>query len=463
MSNFSSKYLNNNNILKNAYIGFEFEFYTKKEIPYYNLLEKLNNEFREFNISVQGIRKYHPDTKPTETKFIITPDTSGGANMVELITGKLEYSFARIILLKTLKFIQINGYTTDRSSIHINLSFNGDDIYKSIDKVNKLKMILNVDEDLIYKYFPTRKESYYAKSVKKIIPFKQFNYSNDAVNILQSNLELPDDDRYYGINFTVLQEGRLEFRYLGGESYEKKTSEILDLMDYFIVLSWNCINDQFNQDDIEKLEEYLNYNINIYKNFNNLDNFIGNFPTITLEIDRQSSLQLVSVYYGDIYSELYELITNTFNLSDCIINYDTTNQKLEIIDANIKSIFKILNWVFVDCTINSGIYEKCDFISCIINNSNIHNCNIIDTDAFNSKIVDTNTDELCKLTSCYVNGGVMNGDMPDGILRLTKVGENGIIGDEVKIVDEINDFFGVYNKPDENIKKIPNTGNKKIW
>lgn len=53
--------------------------------------------------------------------------------------------------------------------------------------------------------------------------------------------------------------------------------------------------------------------------------------------------------------------------------------------------------------------------------------------------------------------------MPDGILRLTKVGENGIIGDEVKIVDEINDFFGVYNKPDENIKKIPNTGNKKIW
>ena len=143
-------------------------------------------------------------------------------------------------------------------------------------------MILNIDEDLIYKYFPNRKNSFYAKSVKNIIPFKQFNYSNDGVKILQSNLELPDNDRYYGINFTVLKDGRLEFRYLGGENYEKKTSEILELVDYFIIQSWNSINEPFTMEDSDKLQEYLNKNINNYKNFNKLDSFIGNFPTINV-------------------------------------------------------------------------------------------------------------------------------------------------------------------------------------
>ena len=124
MKKFSSKYLNETNKLKYAYVGFEFEFYSKGDIPYYKLLEKLNNTFREYGITVQGIRKYHPTTKPTEKNFILTPDNSGGMSMVELITGKLNYVYARSILLKCLKFIQEYGYTNDRSSIHINLSFN---------------------------------------------------------------------------------------------------------------------------------------------------------------------------------------------------------------------------------------------------------------------------------------------------------------------------------------------------
>jgi hypothetical protein len=466
MSIFSAKYLNDISILKNAYVGFEFEFYSKNTIPYYKLIEKLNNYYRDLGISVQGIRKYHPDTKPSEKNFILTPDFSGGMNLCELITGKMEYNYARTILLKTLKFIQENGYTTDRSSVHINISFNENVPEKAIEQVNKLKLILNIDEDLIYKYFPNRKESFYAKSVKRIIPFKQFDYSTDGLRILQSNLELPDDDRYYGVNFIVLKDGRLEFRYIGDVDYEKKPSEILELMDYFIVLTWKCINENLTDDDVDNLQDYLNDNINVYKNFNKLDSFIGNFPTIQLEVDKNSSLLIVNVYYGDIYDELYDLVSNTFNLSNCIINYSTSNKKFEVVDANIKSVFKIKGWTFIDSTIAGGDFENCEFISCSINNSHLSDCEIKDCDSFNCKLMNTNVDNMSELNLCYVHGGLIDGNMKSGVLRLAKIGQNGEIGDEVKIVSDTDDYFGIIKQTEEEpIKKplISDMGNKKVW
>jgi hypothetical protein len=458
MSDFSSKYLNDFNILKNAFIGFEFEFFTNQNISYYKLLEKLNNSFRELNIQVQGFRKYHPETKPTETNYLITPDFSGGSSMVELITGKIKYNFARIVLLKSLQLIKEIGYTNEKCSIHINISFDDNKEGKTIDKVNRLKLILNVDEEHIYKFFPERRDNYYAKSVKRIIPFKQFNYASDALNILQSSLELPDNDRYYGINFMVLSDGRLEFRYIGHTDYEKKTNEILQLMDYFIILSWNCIDEVLTDDDIDELEDYLSKNINVYKNFNNLDNFIGNFPTINLEIDRMSSLSILNVHYNDLFDDLYDLISNTFNLNNCTINYDTDKKEFELVDATVTGIFDVNNWTIIDSTINGGVFNNCKFINCTINNTMINSSQMLATDAFKCKIKNSNVDNQCMISMSFFYGGIMNGEMPDGILRLAKVGETGIIGDDVKIVSDNDDFFGItsqnnYEEKEKNTKK----------
>jgi hypothetical protein len=471
MSNFSSKYLNDFNILKNAFIGFEFEFFTKDNISYYKLLEKLNNSFRELNIQVQGFRKYHPETKPTNNNYLITPDFSGGSSMVEFITSKIKYSFARIVLLKSLEFIRENGYTNEKCSLHINISFDDNPDGKTIDKVNRLKLILNVDEELIYKYFPERKDNYYAKSIKRIIPFKQFNYATDGLNILQSSLELPDNDRYYGINFMVLSDGRLEYRYIGHNDYEKKTNEILQLMDYFIVLTWNCINEPLTDDDLDELEEYLGKNINVYKNFNSLDNFIGSFPTINLEVDRSSSMTTITVHYGDIYNELYDLISNTFNLNNCTINYNTDTKELELVDSTMTGIFDISNWTIIDSTINGGVFDHCKFINCTINNSMIKNSEICITDVFNCKVSTSTADSETLISMSFFYGGIMNGEMPDGILRMSKVGETGVIGDEVKVVSDNDDFFGItsqnnYDEKDKGAKKgilIDTTKKGKTW
>ena len=49
MKKFSEKYINNWDILQNAVVGFEFEFYADKS--YYKLLEHLNNVLNPIKIS----------------------------------------------------------------------------------------------------------------------------------------------------------------------------------------------------------------------------------------------------------------------------------------------------------------------------------------------------------------------------------------------------------------------------
>ena len=255
MKIYSSEYITDFDKLKHSIIGFEFEFYTDRS--YYKLLELFNNELSP--IKTHGFRKYHSNFKPDENNFKLEPDLSGGNSMCELITGPLPYVNSKIILLKILRVLDKYAKTDEKCSIHINISFEDTDDGKVLDNLNQLKLILETDEDHIYNYFPERKNNIYAKSVKTLIPFKEFNFSTNALDIVQTNIQLPDT-KYYGINFKPAENiettgQRLEWRYIGGLNYHKKTADILSLMDYFISLTWNCLDEKLDEEDQEKLQD----------------------------------------------------------------------------------------------------------------------------------------------------------------------------------------------------------------
>jgi len=437
MKKYTDKYINSFDILKYAKIGFEFEFFSER--PFFKLLELFN---RELNVKVSGYRVYHSSFDPTETHWKIEPDLSLGSSGIELITGPIPYVNAKVYLLKVLKILQRPEFKTDdKCSFHINISFDKDISPKILDQLNRLKLILNVDEDFVYKYFPDRKSCFYAKSVKKIIPFKSYDFSNNATDLLANSLELPDT-KYYGINFLNIFEGRLEFRYIGGIDYEKKSGEILDLLDYFIQLTWDCTDEELDEDDINELTNYLSNNINQFKNFSKLENFIAQFPSIMLQVDMSNDMMILKTYYEQIYEELYKIITNIYNLNNCIINYDSENQKIEIIDANFKTIFDLKKLEIIDCIIDGGSFSNCNFINCEIKNAHLNNCEIIMTDVYKSKIESSKIEVDSILHDCYVFNCLMNGHMKGGIFRSGKVGEDAILDSDVKIVTNINNYFG---------------------
>jgi hypothetical protein len=445
MRKYSDKFLNQTNKLKNAKVGMEFEFYMK-DISYYKTLELLNKVLNP--VKVWGFRQYHSNFTPDENNFKIEPDLSGGSNMVELVTGPLNFYDSKYYLIKILKFIQNWGYTNDKSSIHFNISF--DDEEMDLNDLNILKLILNIDEEEIYRAFPNRKGNVYAKSVKNIIPYKEYDFFNIPISTIKNNIRIPND-KYYGVNFLNILENkekqRLEFRYIGGKDYEKNIGQVIYFMERFIINSYDSIDVGFNDVDIIKLEEYLEDNIKKYKNLSNYDNFIVEFPGIQIQIDQVSNYDIISSFYNKVFSKIFSLIDTTEELKECIINYVTRTQTLEVVDASIKTSATIKGIEFINCDVE-GIFDDCFFLNTDVSNSQITKSGIQNSDVINSKVLNCNVDGST-LENCYFQEGYLNGEMRGGIYRSGKLGPYAQMDSEVKIVTDYENFFDTRFDPDE--------------
>ena len=458
MKKFSEYFINYSNILQHAIVGFEFEFYT--EIPYYKLLELFNVELSP--IKMHGFRKYHSSFTPDAMNFKIEPDLSGGVRMIEVISGPMPYPDCKIVLLKILKILQNVAMTDEKCSLHINISFDKNS-EKGIEKLIPIKLILDIDEDNIYEIFPNRENNYYAKSVKRLIPFKGYTQTNGIIELVIANLELPNT-KYYGINIKEYTRGWLEYRYIGGTDYQFKTKEILYLLDYFILLTWNNIDKEIDDVDKEKILDYLNLNISNFKRFLTYEDFISEYPSIKIEVDKDDNVIILKSYYDKIYNSLYELLMNTYNLNDAIINYDTETQKIEVIDTLVKGIFDLKYLHFIQCSIVDGTYYKSTFYDGDIKNSHLESCVIKNCEVFNCKITDCDIDSNTTLENVYFYGGVMDGEMLSGVMRGGTLGPNAVIGDGVKLITDDDNYFGTTTKGDiiktENPKNFKN--NKKF-
>lgn len=447
MKKYTEKYIKDYNLLGKSIVGMEFEFFMK-DLSYYKTLEILNQYLAP--VEVHGFREYHPDFKPTKDMWILTPDLSGGQNMVEVVTGPMDYFTSKHYLVKMLKFIQEYGYTTDKSSIHYNISFN-EESEKNLNDLNTLKLILTVDEDEIYRVYPSRKGNVYAKTVKKMIPYKEYDFNNIPIDVVKHNLRLPND-KYYGINLLHTtknkEDQRLEFRYIGGKDYEKNIGQVLYFLDRFVIDVYNSIDVDFNDEDINKLEEYLDKNISNFKSFSKYDNFLVEFPTIHLQIDQNYGYDVVNAYYPKIYNKIFNLIDSTSDLKDCIINYVTTLQKIEIIDGNIKPNFNLKDFDFINCNISDGIFENCNIVNSKIINSQTIKCHIDGSEIKGSKLLNSSV-ESSHIKDSFFMGGYLNCDMEGGVFRSGKLGPFSHISSSTKIVSETDNFFNTKFDSDE--------------
>jgi hypothetical protein len=447
MRKYSEKFIHEYNKLSKSIIGFEFEFYMK-DLSFYKTLEILNKELSP--IRIHGFRQYHSNFVVDAKNFKIEPDLSGGTNMVELITGPLPYNDSKYYLIKILKFIQDYGYTNDKCSIHFNLSFRGD---KDLNDLNILKLILNTDEDEIYRFYPSRKDNIYAKSVKKIIPYKEFDFFNIPIDSVKNMVRIPSD-KYFGINFSNINKSkekqRIEYRYIGGKDYEKNVGNIIYFLDRFVLDTHNSIDVGFNSSDADKLEKYLESNINKLKSFSKYENFLVEYPKISIQIDQNNMYELVNSYFTRFYKKIWDFIDSCDDIGDCIINYVTSTQTLEIVDSNLKLNSTIKGINLINCTISSGIIENSSLYGCEITNSHIANSKIENSNISNSKVFQTRV-EFSELKNCYFEGGVMNSDMVGGVWRSGELGPFASLSPDTKIVDDFNNFFDT--KFDSNVDK----------
>ena len=406
--------INNSKILENALIGVEFEFYSNKSID--DTAKELASLLGK-KIRVES--KAHSDFEVTRDEFKIEPDMSGGEKLMELVTGAQPYHSGRMMIIKVCKWIEENGYTNDRSSIHLNLSFDTNKIENKhrISKMNVLKFILDFKESQVFKFFPERKDSAYAKSIKFILP-KSDTYFFDGLNITPSNFTFPDS-KYYGVNFEKRHKNYLEFRYLGGADWEKKTSKILQMLELFISQLWDSTSTtSFTPLNAIELRKILSKNEKIIKSrsdWRNIDK--GWNGKVKLTVDLKDNEKIIDLHWPNIRERVLTLFTHG-ELNAGHINYDSDNGTIQVEGGNLPYCVDLRGYEFVRCFLR-GEFTECDFFSCDVNGSDIHSSNFYQSSQVNSsKLESSYVHQTCVLKDCYIYGsGMMKGKMEGGIFR----------------------------------------------
>ena len=405
--------LNDSKILQNALVGVEFEFYSNIEIKE---TAKQLSELIGKKIRVET--KAHSDFEVTQDEFKIEPDMSGGVKLMELVTGALPYFSARLMIIKVCDWIDKNGYTNDRSSIHLNLSFDTSKIENKyrISKMNVLKFILDFNEDQVFKFFPTREDSAYAKSIKFVLP-KENTHFFDGKHINQQNFIYPDS-KYYGINFDKRHKNYLEFRYVGGKDWQKKTSTILHLVDRFLVQLWNSTEStQFTELNAIELKKIISKNQRIIDARGNWKSIEKNWNNIELMVDLKKDPRIIDLYWPDIKNRVMLLFTHG-DLSKGLINYDTDTGKVQVKNGKLEYCVELAGYDFIDSFIR-GELSYCDIFSCDVSGSDISFCNFYgSTQITSSKIKSSYVNNSCVVDDGYIYGdGVFKGTMNGGIFR----------------------------------------------
>lgn len=423
-------------ILNASQIGIEFEFYSNLE------LEETQKSISELvNRKIKLEDKAHSDFQPSADVFKMEPDMSGGKGLIELVTGPMPYRNARIVIQKMLRWIERNGYTNDRASIHLNMSFNPDYLVDKnmVQHMSVLKFILEFDEARVYKYFPNRKDSTYAKSIKWIMPKHEAFYYNE--NLISSDNFTFANTKYYGINFEKAQKNYLEFRYLGGKDYEKRTDDILHLADGFIMSVFkSCFNPKFTPENKIELKRILEKNkplMEMLKDYKAVNKY---WKKINILVDLTDNEQVIEVQWNRFKHKVLALLAHG-GMEEGIINYDSDYGMVQVKGGKFKTAYLLDGFEFIDCELsgnieNSAIYGGIVDGAQIIRSQLYKGCEVKD-----SKVESSYVHGSCQLTNCFVFGrdGIFKGRMIGGIFREGGIGPHARFDDtEIVVSTKIN-------------------------
>lgn len=418
-------------LLNSALVGVEFEFYSNLELKE---TQKSLSELLGRKIQLED--KAHSDFQPDDKVFKMEPDMSGGKGLIELVTGAMPYRNTRIVIIKMLNWIKENGYTNDRASIHLNVSFDNQYLEDPtmISKMNTLKFILEFDEARIYKFFPNRENSTYAKSIKWIMP-KREAYWFDEDHIEPNNFKFADT-KYYGINFSKKEKNYLEFRYLGGENYHEKKEAILHLLDRFILQVWNSCNDpRFTPENRIELKRILNKNLPLVEMLRDYKKLNKYWPKINLLVDLQDNDQIIKVQWDRIKERVLNLIVDG-SLEAGTINYDSDYSTIQVKDGVMNTAYNIDGFEFIDCEIRGNVMNA-SIYGGTVEGSMLTRCNVYQgAELKDSKVESCYIHGSITATNCFVFGrdGIFKGKMVGGIYREGFLGKEARIDDTTEVV-----------------------------
>ena len=442
-------------VFNNTSMGFVFEFYSSKDTNF--IVEELGK------LTIKDIILTNSNTyNPTYSQAILLREYEGEKPRYSFKMGLQKYDTIIPLMKEVLGWISETSDCTQDTLMRVNMSFDHRHLetLQSISKMNTHKLILKINEDFIYEKFPEQEYSSYCLSVKQLLPISETVYSQNIVKNVNYIIGIPKKE-YYGINFKNYTNGILEFNYIGGDDYAEKEKEILEILQYYVIKTYQSLNEnEYTKEEIRELEYLTEEFYKIQEAYDEIEKFYELFPDIKVAIDIRRDSQVLKSYWPKIRNTLFETVINN-NLREGEFNYDTQYGMYQLRRAKINCT-NLFNFDLVLCDIQ-GIIENCNLISCEVNNARIYNSKIVKGTTINDSYLERVTiDQENTIENCFVenNNEMLNCNINYSILKFVGLGKSAkidegtvVINKDIKIqqpavgveVEEIRDYKWVAN------------------
>lgn len=385
------KSLSSKEIYDNCNLSFSFEFFTSL-----NKREAAAKISRALGRSVKWFTDVNTSFEATHESFKLAPTYSNGYKESTLSTGFMPYQEAMHMFLKTMNIIDSIGTTTSRCSVKTKIRINEHalGLPAGIDKLNKLKYLLSLNESRLFELWPQPKSDakfLHQDHVAFIQPKNLYNTIVSESYIEKMNpmeFNFPESD-FFANDFSEIGRGQLGINYIGGKEYTKKKKESVETINYVIehLAATLSQNYQYSMDERRSITKIVNEFKNSIEATRNYISFKNRYPDVAFYVDLKADNYLIESYYPIIRDKIFKLIISG-GVTDCVLNYDTHRKAIQIKDAKIDRSILIEGVEFYQCKVEADA-KMCLFENCEINNSKLVECTVFSNNTIrSSKIID---------------------------------------------------------------------------
>jgi len=400
-------------------VGLIFEFYSTKESNF--IVSDLMNRTSK-NIILTNEKRY----VPTYSQAILIKEYEATRSRYQFLLAHQNYHSILPLLDSVTEWLSESAETTHDTRLKMSISFNHRhlDTLSTISVMNPTRLVLKFDENFVYSRFPEQKHSPYALSIKSLTPVATYINEKEIAKNIDNIITLPAAG-YYGIDFSNYTRGILECNYIGGKDYPKKTTQIKEILEYFIIKTYQSINedfyDSFELNEMKRLTEDFG---KIQMAYVNPEFFIKEFSEIRVFVDLKTSLQTLKTYWNVIRKPLFEMILNG-KLRKGDFNFDTETGRFQLRNGYIGGTL-LKNIDFDKCEI-TAVMENCIFKRCNIVNSRVYNSKFIrENKIINSYLEGATVDRQNEIINSYVvnNEELINCPIVKSVIKFATPGKN---------------------------------------
>lgn len=435
------KSISNKEIYDNSALSFSFEFFTPL-----NKREASAKIARALGKKVKWFTDVETGFEPTYESFKLAPTYSNGYKESTLTTGFMPYQEAMHLFLKSMNVIDSIGTTTNRCSVKTKIRINERalGLPAGIEKLNKLKYLLSLNETRLFELWPQPKNDakfLHQDHIAFIQPKNLYNTIVSESYIEKMNpmeFNFPESD-FFANDFSELTHGQLAINYIGGQDYTKKKKESVETINYVIEHLANTLsqNYQYSIDERRAISNIVNEFRNSIEATRSYLSFKNKYPDIAFYVDLKSNPYLMEAYYPIVRDKIFKLIISG-GITECVINYDTNRKAVQIKDATIDRSILIEGVEFYQCKVEADA-KGCLFENCEITNSKLVNCTVFSNNSISaSKLVECDyLGEANQISLSYLDNPenkAINAELKECLVNRGKFTLNSTVDKLTKII-----------------------------